>query len=91
MITALLRFTVEAHPGARQDRVSVVGGHVLAVWVRARPVDGQANAAIERAVAAALGVRPRQVRIVGGHAARRKILEVDTELGLAHLMRQGPY
>jgi uncharacterized protein len=90
MITALLRLTVEAHPGARQDRVQLVAEDVLAVWVRARPVDGQANAAIQRAVAVALGVRPRQVRIVGGHAARRKILEVDSELDLAHLMRQGP-
>ena len=90
MITALLRLTVEAHPGARQDRVAVLGENVLGVWVRARPVEGHANAAVERVVAEALGLRPRQVRIVGGHSARRKILDVDAELGLAHLMRRGP-
>src|SRR5437764_6124582 len=35
----------------------------LRVWVRARAIDGQANAAIELAIAGALGLRPRQVRI----------------------------
>ena len=49
----------------------------LGVWVRARAVEGQANAAIERALASALGLRPRQVQLTAGQTSRRKIVEID--------------
>ena len=51
--------------------------HPLEVWVREKPVEGKANTAVEAAIAAALGLRPRQVRIVSGATARRKIVELD--------------
>ena len=73
----MLRIHVAAHPGARQERVDLLGDDVLGVWVRARPVDGQANRAIELAIAGALGLRPRQVRLVVGKMSRRKIVEID--------------
>jgi uncharacterized protein len=47
------------------------------VWIRPRPVEGQANAAIEHAIATALGLKPRQVAIVGGATSKRKIVDVD--------------
>jgi len=50
---------------------------VLGVWVRARPIDGLANRAIEVALAGALGLRPRQVRLVAGESSRNKIFEID--------------
>jgi uncharacterized protein YggU (UPF0235/DUF167 family) len=49
----------------------------LGVWVRARPVEGQANAAIERCLAAWLDLRPRQVTLVAGAASRDKVVQVD--------------
>ena len=73
---------VRVRPGAHATRV---GGHhptggadpdALVVAVSARAVDGQANAALVRAVAEALGVRPREVRLAGGHTSRIKTLEV---------------
>jgi len=73
----MLRLTVVAHPGARAERVAHLAEGELGVWVRARPIEGQANAAIERVLAAALGLRPRQVQLVSGSAGRRKIVEVD--------------
>jgi uncharacterized protein YggU (UPF0235/DUF167 family) len=73
----MLRLTVAVHPGAREDGVSFSEDGTLAVSVRARPVDGQANTAVERTLAAALGLRPRQVRIVVGATSRRKIVEID--------------
>ena len=72
-----VRLYVDAHPGARADRVEWLADERLGVWVRARPVDGQANAAIERAIAVVTGLRARQVKIVGGATNRRKIVEVD--------------
>jgi len=73
----MLRIHVAAHPGARRERVELLDPDVLGVWVRARPVDGQANRAIEVAIANALGLRPRQVRLVGGEISRRKMVEID--------------
>jgi uncharacterized protein YggU (UPF0235/DUF167 family) len=72
----MLRVIVVAHPGSRREHVERLG-HEFAVWVRARPVDGQANVAIERALARVLGLRPRQVRIASGATSKRKIVELD--------------
>jgi len=73
----MLRLNVEAHPGSRTERLELLENAALGVWVRARPVEGQANAAIEQAIAAALRLRPRQVKLVRGLSARHKIVEVD--------------
>ena len=49
----------------------------LAVWTRARAVDGRANEAITRLIAEQLGLRPRQVVLVAGLASRRKIVDME--------------
>ncbi len=78
------RAALHVRPGARVD---AVGGSVpasrpdrppaLVVQVRARPVAGAASAAAERVLADALGVRPRQVRIVRGTTSRDKLVAVS--------------
>lgn len=73
----MIRLQVNAHPSAQRERVELLPDGSLGVWVRARPVEGQANAAIERCLASWLGLRPRQVALVAGTAGRRKIVEVD--------------
>src|SRR5438067_11714903 len=77
MIRPMLRLALVAHPGARTERIERLDDSTIGVWVRARAVEGQANTAIERAIADALDLRPRQVRLVGGLTARRKIVEID--------------
>lgn len=93
------RAAIRVRPGA--SRVSV-GGHLgafgpdasdplppLVVTVTARAVDGAATAAAEAALAAALGVRPRQVRVVRGHTSREKLVEItDAGPGLAKRWRE---
>lgn len=73
-----LRVSVEAHPNARLDRLELVGT-TLRVWVRAKAIDGQANAAIEATIAQALGLRNRQVRVVNGARSRHKLVEIELE------------
>jgi uncharacterized protein YggU (UPF0235/DUF167 family) len=73
----MIRLAVRAHPGSRQERAEWLADGSLGVWVRARPVEGQANTAIERCLAEWLQLRPRQVTLVAGAGARTKIVEVD--------------
>jgi uncharacterized protein YggU (UPF0235/DUF167 family) len=68
---------VKVVPGASRDEIAGWLGAALKVRVAAPPERGRANAAVEALVAAALGVPPSQVRVVVGHAAARKVLEID--------------
>jgi uncharacterized protein len=70
-----MRIAVRAHPGASRERAQW-DGDVLHVWVTARAVEDQANAALVKAVARALGVRASAVRLVSGERGRDKVLEV---------------
>jgi uncharacterized protein YggU (UPF0235/DUF167 family) len=67
----------------RSTRPGVGGAHdgVLVVAVREPATDGRANRAVTDALAAALGVARADVRIVGGPASRRKLVEVDGDDG----------
>jgi len=77
---APVRLAVRVRPGASRTRV---GGRYgtgpdapLVVAVSARAVDGAATAAVLAAVAAALGVRPRQVTLVRGATSRDKTVQI---------------
>lgn len=84
----LLRFTVRAKPGSRIESVTRAGNHegvpLLDVKVRAKAVDGAANDAIVAAIASALGVNRRAVRIVRGHTGRLKHVHVVAGNETAH-------
>jgi uncharacterized protein YggU (UPF0235/DUF167 family) len=73
----MIRLAVHAHPGARQERAEVLADGSLGVWVRARPIEGHANAAIERCLAAWFDLRPAQVVLVAGARGRDKVVQID--------------
>lgn len=72
-----IRVTVHVQPRAKAPGVGGVHGDALKVRVSAAPVDGAANEAVVQAIAAAFDVPPRDVRVVAGATARRKVVEVD--------------
>ncbi len=76
-MTAMARLLIRVQPGAR--RTGFVGwyGEMPRLAVAALPVDGAANQAVIEALAEALSVRPRQVRLIGGGSSRTKRFEID--------------
>lgn len=71
-----MKLGVKVVPGASRDCVAGWLDDVLKVRVRAPAERGKANAAVEKLVAAALGIPKERVSIVKGHTAARKILEI---------------
>jgi len=78
-----MQLTVRVYPGSRTDRVGGRYGRseppILVVRVTARAVDGKANLATIRAVAAAFDLPPSAVRISHGATARTKVLTVPAD------------
>ncbi len=76
------RLAVKLTPGASTDRidgwdVDAEGRPVLKVRVRARPVEGEANEALIKLLAKALGVPKSAVAIQRGGQSRTKMVGVE--------------
>lgn len=67
---------VRATPRARVPGVTLADG-VVQVKVAAAPADGQANRAVQAALAAALGVAPTRLVLIRGAASRDKLFRLD--------------
>lgn len=78
----MAKLPIRLTPGASADRidgwdVDVEGRPVLKVRVRARPVEGEANEALVKLMARALGVPKSAVAIQRGGQSRTKILVIE--------------
>lgn len=73
----MARLTVRVQPGARRSTFTGWFGDHPRLAVAAPPVDGAANEECRKVIANAFGVRPRDVRLVVGGAARTKHFEID--------------
>jgi hypothetical protein len=68
---------VRLTPRASRNEIAGRRGGVLAVRVTAPPVDGAANAALERLLAAKLRVPKGAVRVVAREKSRDKRVAID--------------
>jgi uncharacterized protein YggU (UPF0235/DUF167 family) len=75
-----LRIALRVRPGSSRAEVGGLHGDALVVRVCERAVDGKATEAALRALAEALGVRRRELRLVSGAASRDKVVAVDAEV-----------
>lgn len=71
------RFPVRVQPRASRNALVGVEEGALRIRLTAPPVEGEANRALVRFLAEALGLRPAQVRLVAGGRSRRKWVEVE--------------
>lgn len=79
-----LRVAIRVRPGASRPAVGGERAGALLVAVSERAVDGKATAAALRAVADALGVAPRTVRLAHGATSRDKLVEVEAADAAEH-------
>ena len=75
--TVSARLRVRVAPGARRSAVVGRHGDAWKLRVHGAPERGRANAEVVDLLAGVLGLPTRDVRIVSGHTARDKIVEVD--------------
>ena len=73
----MARISVTVSPGARRSALVGRHGEGWRARVAAVPEHGRANEALCKLLAAALSVPPGSVRVVAGHGARAKIVEID--------------
>ena len=74
-----MRLSVHVTPRAAHDEVVGWRGAELVVRVTAPPDGGKANEAVCRTLSDALHVPKSAVRIVRGHSARHKSIEIDAD------------
>lgn len=77
-----VRLAVRLTPGASADRVDgwevdADGRPILKVRVRARPIDGEANAALVKLLAGVLRVPRSSVVVTRGDQSRLKMIQVE--------------
>ncbi|RJP33179.1 MAG: DUF167 domain-containing protein [Phycisphaerales bacterium] len=73
----VVRLDVKVVPGASRDRLMGEWNGRARIAVTAPPEQGRANAAVERLLARALGVRRRDVKVVQGLTTPLKTVEIS--------------
>jgi hypothetical protein len=71
-----MRINVHVIPRSSKNAV-VQEGETLKVWLTAAPVDGAANQALIKLLAARLHLPGSALRIVRGASGRQKVLEIE--------------
>jgi uncharacterized protein len=69
--------SVTVSPGGARDEIVGRHGEGWKIRVAAPPERRRANEALVRLLAVSLGLPRDRIRVVGGQAARRKVVEVD--------------
>jgi uncharacterized protein (TIGR00251 family) len=70
------QITVRVTPRASRNRVTQDEGQIR-VYVTAPPENGKANAAVQKALAKALGVPKSRLTLIRGRTARDKTFMID--------------
>lgn len=73
-----MKITVKAKPSARQASVEKIDDTHFVVAVTEPPVEGRANAAIVKALAAHFSTAPSNIRLISGATWKQKVFEIDS-------------
>ena len=72
-----IKLLVKVIPNARQDKIcGYVDKDILKIRIRAKPVDGKANAYLIKYLSKELDIPRRNIAIIKGKTSRVKVLEI---------------
>jgi uncharacterized protein (TIGR00251 family) len=71
------KLAVRVQARARRNEIAGERAGSLLVRVTAPPVEGRANAAVCRLLAARLGLAPGRIAVVRGASSRDKLIDID--------------
>lgn len=69
-------YEVTVKPNSKKGPLVVVDGDKLTVYLREKPVDGEANAALIKILSKHFDVSKSQIVIKRGNTSRRKLIEI---------------
>jgi uncharacterized protein (TIGR00251 family) len=72
----VILLAVRVHPGASREAVTMLDDGSVDVRLRARPIEGKANATLAALLAKRLGLPKRDVQVARGERSRQKLVEV---------------
>lgn len=76
----IIEFDVFAKPNSKVEKAYVSPEGTLVIQTRSKPIDGEANAAIESAVAKLFGVGRADIEILRGEKSRNKKIKLILEI-----------
>ena len=71
-----MKIGVKVVPGAKVTQIQTSIGEDLKVWVKGRPIEGEANLCVIELLAKHFNVKKSQISIVSGYKSRNKIIEI---------------
>ncbi len=71
-----MKIAIIAHPNAKRPRIEEDLLGTLHVYVKAPPLEGKANRAIEGALADHFRVKRTQVNLISGAKSKNKLFEI---------------
>ncbi len=74
-----MKVSVTIKTGAREDGVKKINDASFAVTVKARPIDGKANEAAIKVLAAYFHLPKSRIDIISGHSSSKKMLSIDMD------------
>ncbi|MFA6080532.1 MAG: DUF167 domain-containing protein [Candidatus Gracilibacteria bacterium] len=78
-----MKITVHIKPGSRSESIQWVenlfGEKTLVVKIREKPIDGEANRGLIKALSLFFKAPQSRITILHGHTSREKVVEINTD------------
>lgn len=71
-----MKYLITVKPGSSQEKIVRTAPGELTVYLRAKPHDGEANAALIKLLSKHLDVPKTSIKIIRGAKSRNKLIEV---------------
>lgn len=73
-----MKISVIVHPNVKQPRVEKDLLGMLHIYVSQPPLEGKANAAVIKALAEHLKLKPNQVILISGEKTKNKVFQINS-------------